>query len=302
MSIRRLPIYILFDTNGFISGKPIATVENAVKALETELFQDPYALETAYLSVIKFDSSTLGDALSLLAQKIETEVKKTSIEHPGDWNPLVFIFTSGQLTDNLQNELADFKKCEVGIVIACVIGSDANVSVLKQITEIVVQLNAADPASMKEFFQWALSCWKESTQEEYLDKKNKQMKEITIGSSPQCDIIIEKDYILPIHCKIVKDEQGFRLICFGKWIQVNGNMISLGEKVVELMLHINDIVSINLDIINWLQYFYNCPNYINGRLSTKWCVECYCYEAGEPHFCGEYDIYHYGQLFKNRKR
>jgi len=125
------------------------------------------------------------------------------------------------------------------------------------------------------------------------------MKVITIGSNPQCDIIVERDYMLPIHCQIVQNEQDFRLICFGKWIQVNGKKVSFGEKLIECILHINDVVSIDLEVINWLHHFFECPSPKDKRFS--YCIECYGYEVGEPHFCGEYGIYHYGQLFENRK-
>lgn len=55
--MRRLPIYLLLDTSGSMSGEPIEAVKNGVQLLETTLKQDPYALETAYISVITFDAS-----------------------------------------------------------------------------------------------------------------------------------------------------------------------------------------------------------------------------------------------------
>ena len=54
--MRRLPVYLLLDTSGSMSGEPIEAV-NGVQILVSTLRQDPYALETAYLSVIAFDSS-----------------------------------------------------------------------------------------------------------------------------------------------------------------------------------------------------------------------------------------------------
>lgn len=38
-------------------GEPIEAVKNGVQTLLTTLKQDPYALETAHVSVITFDSS-----------------------------------------------------------------------------------------------------------------------------------------------------------------------------------------------------------------------------------------------------
>ena len=55
--MRRLPVYLLLDTSGSMHGEPIEAVKNGVQTLLTTLKQDPYALETAYVSVITFDSS-----------------------------------------------------------------------------------------------------------------------------------------------------------------------------------------------------------------------------------------------------
>ena len=176
--MRRLPVYLLLDTSGSMSGEPIESVKNGVQVLISTLRQDPYALETAFLSVITFDSSArqlvpltelsmfqmpdiqangttaLGEALSLLANKANTEVTKTTPEVKGDWKPLVFIMTDGEPTDNWQQGLADFKRQKFGLVVACAAGSGANANLLKQITDVVVQLETADSASIKAFFKW----------------------------------------------------------------------------------------------------------------------------------------------------
>ena len=175
---RRLPVYLVLDTSGSMTGEPIAAVETGVQTLVSALRQDPYALETAYLSVITFDSSAkqivplteltafqmpsiraggstaLGDALSMLAKKIDSEVTKTTAEVKGDWKPLIFIMTDGGPTDDWQKGLTEFRKRKVGMVVACAAGQSANTSVLKQITESVVQLDTADSATIKAFFKW----------------------------------------------------------------------------------------------------------------------------------------------------
>ena len=54
--MRKLPVYLLLDTSGSMFGEPIEAVKNGVQTLVAALRQDPYALETAYLSVITFDN------------------------------------------------------------------------------------------------------------------------------------------------------------------------------------------------------------------------------------------------------
>ncbi len=176
--MRRLPVYLLLDTSGSMFGEPIEAVKNGVQTLIASLRQDPYALETAYISIITFSSNAqqitpltelsafqvpqieangctaLGEALELLAKKADAEVTKTTADVKGDWRPLVFILTDGNPTDDLSKGLAEFKKRKFGVVVACAAGQGASTDTLKQITESVVQLDTADSASLKQFFKW----------------------------------------------------------------------------------------------------------------------------------------------------
>ncbi|MBP5455691.1 MAG: VWA domain-containing protein [Paludibacteraceae bacterium] len=176
--MRRLPVYILLDTSGSMYGEPIEAVKNGVQVLVSTLRTDPYALETAYLSIITFDSSAkqitpltelssfqqpnisangctaLGEALALLANRVDAEVTKSTMEKKGDWKPLVFIMTDGEPTDDLNAGLAEFQKRKFGMVVACAAGQGANTETLKKITECVVQLDTADSATIKSFFKW----------------------------------------------------------------------------------------------------------------------------------------------------
>lgn len=176
--MRRLPVYLLLDTSGSMGGEPIEAVKNGVQIMISSLRGNPQAQETAYISVITFDSvanqiipltdlgsfqmrdiqatggTSLGEGLNLLSRCIDNEVTKTTPETKGDWKPLVFIMTDGMPTDSWQNGLAEFKKRKAGIVVACAAGSGADTSVLKQITENVVELATADSQSIAKFFAW----------------------------------------------------------------------------------------------------------------------------------------------------
>jgi uncharacterized protein YegL len=178
---RRLPVYLVLDTSGSMTGEPIEAVKNGLSTLLTALRSDPHALETAYLSVITFDSSakqlvpltdlasfqepnlsaqgvtSMGESLSLVSSCIDREVQKSSPEQKGDWKPLVFIMTDGQPTDDWQRGLNEFKTRKMGMVVACAAGSGADASVLKQITENVVMLDTADKATIAAYFKWVSS-------------------------------------------------------------------------------------------------------------------------------------------------
>ncbi|MBQ3447385.1 MAG: VWA domain-containing protein, partial [Synergistaceae bacterium] len=55
--VRRLPVYLLLDCSGSMMGAPIEAVKQGITTLLSELKGDPQALETAYLSVITFEST-----------------------------------------------------------------------------------------------------------------------------------------------------------------------------------------------------------------------------------------------------
>lgn len=176
--MRRLPIYLLVDTSGSMHGEAIESVNSGLQVLVSALRQDPYALETAWLSVITFDSAAkqvmpltelsnfqmpelkangttaMGEGLSLLADCINREVVKGSTGQKGDWKPLVFLLTDGEPTDDLQRGIAAIKTVKTGTFVACAAGQHANNNTLKSITELVVALDTADANSLKAFFKW----------------------------------------------------------------------------------------------------------------------------------------------------
>lgn len=161
-----------------MGGEPIEAVKNGVQYLVSALRGDPYALETVFLSVISFGSearqtvpltelmafqepalqasgaTALGDALALTADRIESEVQKTTADSKGDWKPLVFLMTDGGPTDDWRRGLGRFRAVKTGMVVACAAGSSANTDVLREITESVVQLDTTDSSAIRAFFKW----------------------------------------------------------------------------------------------------------------------------------------------------
>lgn len=177
---RRLPVYLLLDCSGSMVGEPMEAVRQGIKALLSELRGDPQALETAYLSVITFDSrarqimpltelmlfrepelsaggaTALGGALRVLIECVKTEVRRASPTQKGDWRPLVFILTDGSPTDVEEFRLAaqELKSIHAANIIACAAGSKADTSYLKQVTDNVVMMNTLSAGDLAQFFAW----------------------------------------------------------------------------------------------------------------------------------------------------
>lgn len=179
---RRLPVYILIDTSGSMKGEPIESVKVGLADMVASLRLDPYALETACISIITYDKDVkqilpltelenlqlpdivcpesgpthLGAALNLLCDSYDREVNKGSKEQKGDWAPLLFVLTDGKPSDFqvYEDVIRRIRNYQFTNIVACAAGPKAKIEPLKKLTDNVFALDTMDSSTFKKFFQW----------------------------------------------------------------------------------------------------------------------------------------------------
>ena len=178
--MRRLPIYFLIDVSESMVGEPIEQVQNGMRDIVQELRSDPYALETAWVSVIGYagkaqtltplnelykfyppiipigSGTSLGIALDYLMRDIDNNIVKTTAEQKGDWKPIVFLFTDGTPTDDPTQAIRRWNEKYRNKVQLVVISLGDNIDPLLfgQLTGDIIRFNPTDDLSYKHFFKW----------------------------------------------------------------------------------------------------------------------------------------------------
>lgn len=178
--MRRLPIFFLVDVSESMVGESLYKLEEGIGAVVSTLRKDPYALETAFLSVIVFagkartvtqltelvafyppelpvgGGTALGAALTHLMDEIDRTVVTTTPDRKGDWRPIVFLLTDGNPTDDVAKAADRWNRSyrkRVNLV-AVSIGGAADHALLKRLTDEVMVFNDAAPDAFARFIKW----------------------------------------------------------------------------------------------------------------------------------------------------
>lgn len=186
---RRLPIYFVIDVSESMVGEPIQLVEEGMATIIKELKSDPYALETVFISIVVFagqartlvplqeiinfyppkfsigSGTSLSNALGHLMYELRNNILKTTTEQKGDWKPIIFLFTDGAPTDDTKAAINEWRQHwqKQTNLIAVSFGAEADLFLLRELTENVLMFKNTSAQSYKEFFSWVTASIKSSS-------------------------------------------------------------------------------------------------------------------------------------------
>ncbi len=178
--LRRLPVYLLLDCSGDMSGEPMVALSQGLQVIYEQLMREPRAVEMVWLSIIRFADfaeqdeliplteflppplmaggrCSLGAALHLLVDSIELDLQAGTTTQKGDYRPLVFLFLSGAATDDWQVELPRLKALQGSqrpTIVALACGADADTATLTAVADTVFQMNEVTADLISGFFRF----------------------------------------------------------------------------------------------------------------------------------------------------
>lgn len=178
--MRRLPVFFLLDCSESMIGDNLKKMEDGLQMIVQTLRTDPHALETVWLSVLAFagvaktivplvevvsfyppklplgSGTSLGAALHLLMQEIDRSVVKTTADRKGDWRPVVYLFTDGKPTDEIESAITQWTSsyaCKATLI-AVALGAHTDLGVLRRLTESVLVFEDSGAQDFKKFIHW----------------------------------------------------------------------------------------------------------------------------------------------------
>lgn len=177
--MRRLPIYVLLDCSESMIGTGMTGVQTGIETMIRTLQRNPHALETAWISFITFDSraelktplqpldevqapklkvrpgTAFGSALLLLGERILQEVRRNQPGAKGDFRPIIVLITDGQPSDDWRSALRSLhQSASIGNFYAIGAGDDIDFAGLREVTDIVLNLQQTDEQGWAKLFVW----------------------------------------------------------------------------------------------------------------------------------------------------
>lgn len=219
--MRRLPVYFLIDVSESMVGEPIQLVEEGLATIIKALKADPYAIETAWISIVIFagqaktlvplqeivnfypprfpvgSGTSLSKGLGHLMYELRKNIVKTTFEQKGDWKPLIFLFTDGVPTEDASAAIREWKDNwqRSANMVAISFGNEADNQVLNQLTDHVLAFKNAGQEDYKKFFKWVTDSIK--TTSIAVENAGSDFELADISGTPLSKIDLRKEQ--PIH-------------------------------------------------------------------------------------------------------
>ena len=165
-----------------MKGEPIEAVNAGLSVLETSMRQNPFALESVWISIITFDAEVkevmpltfvedvtmphiqtpnsgpthLGAALKKLEEIVKANTKNREPSEKSDWSPFLFVMTDGRPSDiHLYKEyVPKIKKIGFRTIIGCAAGPRADLDELSDLCDQTVSLSNMDIHGFSNLFEW----------------------------------------------------------------------------------------------------------------------------------------------------